>query len=79
MVGGFSAFKASSKKRTTNHYKLVDNEYRMVELLSGTCQPITSNTCLWLIESEELTIPLIEAPNPQPYQQGEFNGDFATE
>jgi len=76
---GFSAFKAAEGKRQTNHYKLVGNEYRMVDLSSGTCQPTTPNTCLWEIESDELTIPQNEAQNPQPYQQGEFDGDFVTE
>lgn len=74
---GFSAFKAT--KATTNYYKLVDSEYRMVDIESGTCQPLSSETCLWEIESEDLTIPVNQASNPQPHLQGEFDGDFATE
>lgn len=76
-VIGFSAFKAT--KATTNYYKLVGSEYRMVDFESGDCQPLSSETCLWIIESEDLTIPVNQANNPQPHLQGEFDGEFATE
>lgn len=71
---GFNSF----KKADTHQYKLVNGEYRMVDPSSGECQPLTPETCLWTIESDELTIPQNEAPSPEPYNQGEFDGDFAT-
>ncbi|APU97854.1 hypothetical protein BV902_17220 [Sphingobacterium sp. B29] len=71
---GFNSF----KKADTHLYKLVDGEYRMVDESSGECQPTTPNTCLWEIESNDLTIPQNQAPSPQPVRQGEFDGDFAT-
>lgn len=71
---GFNSF----KKADTHLYKLVNNEYRMVDPLSGACQPTTPETCLWEIESNELTIPVSENPAKQPFEQGEFDGDFAT-
>lgn len=71
---GFNSF----KKADPNLYKLVGGEYRMVDQNSGTCQPTTPETCLWEIESNELTIPVSENPSKQPYEQGEFDGNFAT-
>ncbi|MDR2274910.1 MAG: hypothetical protein LBF27_28635 [Sphingobacterium sp.] len=68
----------SFKKADTNLYKLVNGEYRMVDPESGECEHITPETCLWEIESDELTIPASQNPSTQPYDQGEFTGDFAT-
>ena len=79
MFVGFSAFKASESKLQTNYYKLVGSEYRMVDYDSGECEPETTNTCLWIIESDDLTIPVGQASNPQPHGEGNFNGEFATE
>lgn len=71
---GFNSF----KKADTHLYKLVNDEYRMVNPSSGECQPTTPETCLWEIESNELTIPASENPAKQTFEQGEFDGDFAT-
>lgn len=71
---GFNSF----KKADTHLYKLVGSEYRMVDPSSGSCESPFDKTCLWEIESNELTIPQEEAPSAQEYSQGEFNGNLAT-
>lgn len=71
---GFNSF----KKADPHYYKLVNGEYRMVVQSSGSCQPGNPETCLWKIESDELTIPESADPTREAYSTGEFNGDYAT-
>lgn len=72
---GFNSF----KKAETNLYKLVDNTYHRVDPLSGECREPLTETCLWEIESNELSMPKDQAPNAIAHAKGEFDGNLATE